>query len=131
MVPGKPEDQNSYLGELGGKIGVMCTLQIIDSVMGSTPLMVDICDNISALIRASIHPESVKLLWKQADLISRLSDVYNSINPHMLLVHVYGHHNSGKPAPTLTTVAYLNVRLEALAEFIMALLLSFPAPRPQ
>ena len=45
----------------------MCAIQIIDSIVGSTPLVVDRCDNISALRRYLIHPESVTLGRKQAD----------------------------------------------------------------
>ena len=55
MVPGKTEYQNYYQGEIGGQLGVMCTIQIIESIMGSTPLMVDNCDKISYLRRALIH----------------------------------------------------------------------------
>ena len=56
MVPGKPEDQNFYQGELGGQLGVMCGIQISYSIMGRNPLVVDICDNISSLRQDLIHP---------------------------------------------------------------------------
>ena len=59
MVPGKSEYQNSYQGELGGQLGVMCAIQIIESIMGIAPLVVDSYDNISALRQSLIHPESV------------------------------------------------------------------------
>ena len=49
MVPGKPEDHNSYRGELGGQLGVVCAIKFTDSILGSTTLVVNICDNISAL----------------------------------------------------------------------------------
>ena len=61
MVPGKAEDQNSYRGDLVGQLGVMCAIAIIDSILGSTTLVVNSWENISALIQVSIHPESVKL----------------------------------------------------------------------
>ena len=60
-MPGKPEDHNSHQGELGGYIVVICAIQIIDFIMGSTPLVVDSYDNISALRRALVHLESVTL----------------------------------------------------------------------
>ena len=47
----------------------------------------------------------------------------------MLLVHVYLHHNSSNLDSTLTTVASLNLRLDALAEFIIASFLSSLVPR--
>ena len=94
--------------------------------MGSTPLVVDSCDSISALRLASVHPESVTLQQKQADLISRMSDVYHSTDYGMSIVHVYGHQNSGKLDSNLTSVAYLNVQLYAKSEVIMASLLIFP-----
>ena len=72
MVPGKPKYQNSYQGELGGQLRVMCAIKIMEYILGSTTLVVNSCDNISALRRATIHPEPVKLRWKQVDLISRL-----------------------------------------------------------
>ena len=94
MIPGKPEYHNSYRGELGGQLGVMCVIQIIESIMGSTPLVVYFCDNISALRWASIHPESVTSRWKQANLISCVSDVYHSIESIIPVVHIHVHHNS-------------------------------------
>ena len=56
MVPDKPGYQNSYQGELGGQLGVICVIKIIESIVVSTPHVVVICDNISALRRALIHP---------------------------------------------------------------------------
>ena len=38
----------------------------------------------------------------------------------MSMVHVHGHQNSRRPASTLTTLASLNVRLDALEEQSMA-----------
>ena len=76
MVPRKPEDQNSYWGELRGQIGVICGIEIIESIVGSTTLVVNICDNLSALRQETIHPEAVKSILKQVDLISCLYGVY-------------------------------------------------------
>ena len=91
--------------------------------------MVDICDNISALIQASMHPESVTLRWKQAGLISYFCGVYHSIDSNMPLVCVYGHHNSRSLALTLASLSSLNVQLEPLSKYIMASFLRLPAPR--
>ena len=71
--------------------------------------MVDSCENISDIRQALIHSESVTSLRNQADLISRLYDVYHLIDSGMLLVHVYVHHNSQILALTLTPLAYLSV----------------------
>ena len=87
--------------------------------MGSTALVVNICDNIISLRQESIHPELVTSLWNQEDFISRLSDIYHSIESGMLLVHVYGHQNSGNPASTLMPLAYFNIPLDSLAEHIL------------
>ena len=89
MLPGKLEYQNSYRGELGGKLWFMYLIQIIESTMGSTSLMVDICDNILVLIQALIHLEAVTLEWKQAFFISCLFDVFHSIDSCMSMLHVY------------------------------------------
>ena len=56
MVPGKPDDYKSYQGELEGQLGFIYVIQIIESIMGSTPSVVDICDKISAPRQDSIHP---------------------------------------------------------------------------
>ena len=45
------------------------------------------------------------------------------------LVHVYGHQNRGRPASTLTPLAFLNLRLDALSEHIMAAFLLSSATR--
>ena len=62
-----------------------------------------------------IHPESFTSRWKQADLISRLSNIYHSIDSRMMLLYFYGHQNSCRLAPTLTPLLSLNKLLEALA----------------
>ena len=120
MVPGKPEYQNSYMGKLWGQRRIMCTIKIMESIVGSTTLVVNVCNNISALKWSTIHPEAVELTWKQVDLISRLSDVYQSMDSGMYLVHVHRHQNSGIPESTLIPLAYLNIQLDTIAEHIMA-----------
>ena len=60
MIPGKPEDKNSHGGELGGQLGAMSTIEIIESILGGTTLGVNSCDNISAHRQATVHPEVVK-----------------------------------------------------------------------
>ena len=98
----------------------MCVIKIMVSILGSTTLVVNICDNISALRQATVHPEVVKSIWKQVDIISRLSDVYQSMKSGMYLVQVYEHQNSGRPVSTLTPLEYINIRMDSLAEHIMA-----------
>ena len=95
-------------------------VQIMESISVSTTLVVNSCDNISYLIQASTHPEVVTSQWKQAHLISSLSETYHSIESVMYMSHVYGHRNSGRLVLTLTPLASLNVQLDALAEHIMA-----------
>ena len=115
MVRGKPEYQKSYQEDLIGQVNVMCAIKTVESIVDSTTLVVNIYDYISALRRATIHPEAVKLIWKKVGLVSHLSGVYQSMYFGMYLVHVRGHHNSGRPGSTLTSLASLNVRLDALA----------------
>ena len=125
MVPGKPLNHNSYRGELVVQLGVMCEIETMEYVLGSTTLMFNSCNNMSALRRASIHSESVKPQWKQSDFISCLSDAYQSINSGVSLVQMYGHQNSGNPASTLTPLASLNVILDKVEEhFMVSFLLS-------
>ena len=45
------------------------------------------------------------------------------------MVHVYGHHNSGELASTLTPLSSLNLRLDALVEHIMVSLILSSATR--
>ena len=92
----------------------------MESILCNTTLVLNSCDNISALRQASIHSEAVKSQWKQADLIFHLSDTFQSIESVISLVHIYGHKNIGKPASTLTPLASINIRLDALVEHIMA-----------
>ena len=91
MVPGEQEYQNSYQGEIGGQLGIMSSIKIMEPILGSATLVVKSCDNISSLIRATIHPEAVKPRWKQVYHISRLSDVYQSMDPGFYMVHFYRH----------------------------------------
>ena len=69
MLPVKPEDQNSYRGEIGFEIGFMYAIKIMECIVGRTTLVVNSCNNISAVRLATIHPEAVKLRWKHVDLI--------------------------------------------------------------
>ena len=121
MVPGKLEYHNLYRGKLGGQtIRVMCAIKIMESAVGSTTLVVNRCNKISSLIQAIIHPEAVKSIWKQLDLISRIFDVYNSMESGMSLVHIHEHQNNGRLDSNLTPLAPLNVRMDPLVEQIMA-----------
>ena len=115
MVPVKPQVQHSNRGELRGQLGFICDIEIIESIVSITTPVVNSCDNISALKRATIHPEAVKSRWKQVDLISSIYDVYHSMGSGISLVHIPGHQNSGRPVSTLTPLAYLNIILDALA----------------
>ena len=47
----------------------------------------------------------------------------------MSLVQFHGHHNRGRPASTLTSLKYLNVRLDAQSEHIIAAFLLSSATR--
>ena len=60
MVPGKPEDQNYYQGELGGQLRFMCAIEIMVSILSRTTLVVNSCDNIITLKPETIYPEAAK-----------------------------------------------------------------------
>ena len=79
----------------------MCTIEIMESILGSTTLVVNICDKISTQRRATIHLEMVKSRCKQVDLISCLSDGYKYMDSDTSLGHIHGHHVIGRPASTL------------------------------
>ena len=56
-MPVAPEHQNWYRGEIGGQIGVLRCIHCIKYTIGSSPLVMNYCDNFSALLRLNIHPE--------------------------------------------------------------------------
>ena len=56
MVPVKLEYQNSYQAELGVKLELMNAIKIMESLLVSTILVVNSCDNIITLRQAAIHP---------------------------------------------------------------------------
>ena len=58
-VPGNSGDYISYQGERGGQIGIMCAIQIMDSILVSATLVLNICDNISTLKLVLVQLESV------------------------------------------------------------------------
>ena len=58
-----------------------------------------------------------------------MSDVYQSMDTGISLVHVIGHQNNRRPTTTLTPLAALNVRMDALAEHIMAAFILSSATR--
>ena len=107
----------------------MCAIEIMAYIFGSITLVVDRCDNISALRRETIHPEAVKSSQKRVYLISCLYAVYQWMDYRIYLVHVYGHQNTGRLASIFTPLASLNVTLDALAENIMVAFLLSSATR--
>ena len=129
MVPGKTKYQNSCWGEIRGQLRIMCTIKIMEYILGSTKLVVNICDKMRSLRRATIHPEALMHIWKQVDLISRLSDVQYSMDSGMSMLHVYGYHNIRRPESTLTPLESLNVRLYTLEKHIIAEFLLSSATR--
>ena len=76
MVPDKPKHHNYYQGELGVPFRVMCAIKIMEFILGITTLLLNSCDNIITLRQVTIRWEAVKLRWKQVDLLSRLSGIY-------------------------------------------------------
>ena len=91
----------------------------MEPILGSTTLVVNRRDHISTLRQAPVYPKAVKLRWKQADIIYRLSNAFQSIDSGMLLVQIYGQQDGGKLASTLMPIVYLNVRVDTQEENIM------------
>ena len=60
----KKKDQNSYQRELRVQLRFMGAIEMMESILGSTTFVVNICDKIVALRQATIHPEAVKYRWK-------------------------------------------------------------------
>ena len=98
----------------------MCAIKIMESILGSTILVVNRCDNISTPRQAKIHPETVKSRRKQVDLISSLSDVYQSMDSGMSMVYFHGHQNIRRLVSTLIPLESLNVILDVLEDHIIA-----------
>ena len=59
MVPGAPADQNSYRGKLGKQLGIRSYIHHLEDMMGIINLVMNCCNNFTALRRSHIHPESV------------------------------------------------------------------------
>ena len=118
IIPGEPEDQNSYRSELGGQLGVISALISMDIDVPSsaqTPITT-YCDGISALNTVLLPSSAIKARHKHADLISITASLWSSSPFKASTKHVRGHQDN--LARALTVPEHLNCKMDALAKRI-------------
>ena len=118
-IPGPITSSSLYRGELGGILGLVLVLHIIESMYPPTqPYTIKLaCDGISALSKSLLTDrEYFTAAHKDYDIISRIIAYRDKLIAKISPIHVKGH-QQGK-VMQLTRAAVLNERMDSLAKSI-------------
>ena len=130
-IPGPLHSSSSYRGELGGLLGLVIILRILERLYPpTTQYTIKIgCDGLSALTRAMLTTrEYTNTSHKDFDLISRIISYREGLVAKLYPIHVKGH-QVFKDKP-LTRAAILNHRMDTLAKEINTYSLINDSPVP-
>ena len=117
-IPGPTDSSTSYRGELGGLLGLMIVIRVLELLFPpTTQYYIKVgCDGLSALSRSMLTTrEYSNTTHKDFDLISRIISYREGLKAKFVLIHVKGHQDMRK---ALTRAATLNHRMDTLAKEI-------------
>ena len=118
-IPGPLTSSTSYRGELGGILGLVLVLLILESISPPPPKysIKLACDGISALSKSLLTGRQYfTAAHKDFDLISRIISYREKLVATIIPIHVKGH-QKGK-IKNLTRAALLNDRMDELAKSV-------------
>eukprot|EP00557_Chaetoceros_sp_GSL56_P013372 CAMPEP_0176481264 /NCGR_PEP_ID=MMETSP0200_2-20121128/2725_1 /TAXON_ID=947934 /ORGANISM="Chaetoceros sp., Strain GSL56" /LENGTH=500 /DNA_ID=CAMNT_0017877453 /DNA_START=2342 /DNA_END=3841 /DNA_ORIENTATION=- len=112
-VPGSTEDYSSYRSELTGLVAISLTMKILAGGCPPPPHVIIGCDGKAALESLILTKDDINANTSNVDLLSILSDIWNSsgMRPHP--VHVKGHQDDDHQP--LTRLEKMNVLMDKLA----------------
>jgi hypothetical protein len=114
FVPGAKEEFSSYRSELTGLLAISCILRILAENSSQPRHVLVGCDGKAALNSLRIRREDVNANTPQADLISKIVDLWEPITSQPYLVHVQGHQD--EISSNLSRLEKLNVLMDHLAK---------------
>ena len=120
VIPGPTGESNSYRGELGGLLGLVLILLVMEMTIPPTHTytVTLACDGESALYKAlCTDREYFNTTHPCVDLISRIIALRENLRARIIPTHVAGHQD--ERGGTLTPLAALNVRMDSLAKEIL------------
>jgi hypothetical protein len=121
-TPGSSEDFTSYRSELLGLLGISVTLRILASGRNEPGHCIVGCDGEAALRSLTLPHTHITANSSNADLLSRIHDVWHSLRTKPLPIHIRGHTDTtGQP---LTRLERLNIMMDRLATLTAT---TFPA----
>ena len=117
-IPGPLHAGSSYRGELGGLLGLVIIVRILERLYPpASPYSIKVgCDGLSALTRSMlVTREYTNTSHTDFDIISRIISYKEGLMAVFCPIHVKGHQDLLKP---LTRAAVLNHRMDTLAKEI-------------
>ena len=117
-VPGPHNTSNAYRGELGGLLGLVIIVRLLEQLFPpSRPYSLKLgCDGLSALSRSMLTTrEYLNTTHKDFDLISRIISYREDLKANLIPIHVKGHQEVNN---NLTLAETLNHRMDTLAKEI-------------
>ena len=120
IVPGPAGSSNAYQGELGGILGQLLIIYMLEQVHPPTTSykICIACDGESALYRSlQATPEDFISTNRSFDLISQIMDLKEKIIGTIVPVHVRGHQD--RENGSLSDLETLNVQMDLLAKEIL------------
>ena len=117
IIPGEPEDGNSYRAELGGLLGIGVAIESLSFDSNNPNVSVTVaCDNEKAVKKLGVPKQFLKKNMASIDLISEIESIWSDSKVQPNPVHVYGHLDEKKKK--LTWIETLNVLMDQRAKQI-------------
>ncbi|GFH51334.1 hypothetical protein CTEN210_07810 [Chaetoceros tenuissimus] len=117
IIPGEPEDGNSYRAELGGLLGISVIVESLSYGASESNASITVaCDNEKAIQKVGLEKHKLKKNMACIDLISEIEALWSTAKVKPKPTHVYGHLDEKKK--NLTWIETLNVLMDKRAKTI-------------
>jgi exonuclease III len=116
QTPGEAESQNPYRSEVGSLVGCSLLRLLLVIATKSYPKVTLACDNEKALRKVQPKSMKIKPSTKHSDLISVMTDIWNSCEGEIILEDVKGHADEEKEDSSLTVMERLNTLVDKAAK---------------
>ena len=120
VVPGIPEEQDSYRAELGGLMGLMVMAKVICQVHAVTQGSLEVGLDGESAYKAVFETEQVEVNAKAADLIRAIKESITQLPLQVTGRHIEGHQDDKVAFSQLDRWAQLNVNMDTAAKALLA-----------
>ena len=91
IIQGHTYDQDPYRSELGGQVGLASIITAIILPTGASPNITVACDGEAAIDRVNMEKSTIKYNMINVDMLSIISDLWETSSFTIIKQHVYGH----------------------------------------